>query len=322
MAQIPSDRLVTIYGGSGFVGRHLVRALAKRGWRIRVAVRRPDLAGHLQPLGVVGQVQPVQANLRFPESVARAAEGSSAIVNLVGILYQSGAQRFDAVQAEGAETVAKAAKNEGAHLVQMSAIGADKDSQSNYGRTKTLGEQAALSAKRDAVIVRPSIVFGPEDDFFNRFASLARMSPLLPLIGGGETKFQPVFVGDVAEAIAKAVEGEAKGGATYELGGPEVMNFRELMELTLEQIGRKRLLVPLPFAVARVQAFFMEFMPKPMLTRDQVTMLEADNVVSQDAIRTRRTLEGLNINPTAMRAVLPSYLWRYRKAGQFTKPAT
>jgi uncharacterized protein YbjT (DUF2867 family) len=321
MAQIPSDRLVTIYGGSGFVGRHLVRALAKRGWRIRVAVRRPDLAGHLQPLGVVGQIQPVQANLRFPDSVARAAEGSTAIVNLVGILFQSGAQRFDAVQAQGADAVAKAAKAEGARLVQMSAIGADKDSESDYGRTKALGEQAALSEKPDAVIVRPSIVFGPEDDFFNRFASLARMSPFLPLVGGGETKFQPVFVGDVAEAIAKAVDGQAKGGATYELGGPEVMTFRELMELTLEQIGRKRLLLPLPFGIARMQAFFFEMMPKPMLTRDQVTMLERDNVVSAEAAREQRTLEGLGINPTAMRAILPGYLWRYRKAGQFTKAA-
>lgn len=321
MAQIPSDRLVTIFGGSGFVGRHLVRALAKRGWRIRVAVRRPDLAGHLQPLGVVGQIQPVQANLRYPDSVARAAEGSTAIVNLVGILYQSGAQRFDAVQAEGALAVAKAAKQEGARLVQMSAIGADGDSASDYGRTKALGEAAARAERPDAIIMRPSIVFGPEDDFFNRFAALARISPFLPLIGGGETKFQPVFVGDVAQAIAKAVDGEARGGTTYELGGPEVKSFRELMELTLQEIGRKRLLLPLPFAVARLQAFFMEFMPKPMLTRDQVTMLERDNVVSADAIREQRTLEGLGIDPTAMRTILPSYLWRYRKAGQFTKIA-
>lgn len=321
MAQIPSDRLVTIYGGSGFVGRHLVRALAKRGWRIRVAVRRPDLAGHLQPLGVVGQVMPVQANLRYPDSVARAAEGASAIVNLVGILHQSGAQRFDAVQAEGAEAVAKAAKKEGARLVQMSAIGADKNSASDYGRTKALGEQAAFSAKRDAVVIRPSIVFGPEDDFFNRFASLARISPFLPLIGGGETKFQPVFVGDVAEAIAKAVEGEAHGGDIYELGGPEVKSFRDLLELTLEQIGRKRLLLPLPWTLARIQAFFFEMMPKPMLTRDQIAMLETDNIVSKEAAREQRTLQGLGIRPTAMQAILPSYLWRYRKAGQFSKVA-
>ncbi|MBX3512398.1 MAG: complex I NDUFA9 subunit family protein [Xanthobacteraceae bacterium] len=322
MAQIPSDRLVTIYGGSGFVGRHLVRALAKRGWRIRVAVRRPDLAGHLQPLGVVGQIQPVQANLRYPDSVARTAEGASAIVNLVGILYESGAQTFDAVQAEGAASVAKAAKAEGARLVQMSAIGADKDSASGYGRSKALGEAAVFAAKRDAIVMRPSIIFGPEDDFFNRFASLARISPFLPLIGGGETKFQPVFVGDVAEALAKAVEGEAKGGEIYELGGPEVKSFRALMELTLQEIGRKRILLPLPFALARLQAFFMELLPKPMLTRDQVTMLQTDNVVSDEAARANRTLEGLGINLTAMRAILPSYLWRYRKAGQFTKAAT
>lgn len=322
MAQIPSDRLVTIYGGSGFVGRHLVRALAKRGWRIRVAVRRPDLAGHLQPLGVVGQIMPVQANLRFPESVSHAAEGASAIVNLVGILHQSGAQRFDSVQAQGAEAVAKAAKREGARLIQISAIGADKDSDSDYGRTKALGEQAAFAAKRDAIVMRPSIVFGPEDDFFNRFASLARISPFLPLIGGGETKFQPIFVGDVAEAIAKAVEGEAQGGQIFELGGPEVKSFRELMEITLKEIGRKRLLLPLPFPVARLQAFFMEMMPKPMLTRDQVKMLAHDNIVSADAVHDRRTLEGLGIMPTAMRAILPSYLWRFRKAGQFTKATT
>jgi len=321
MAQIPTDRLVTIYGGSGFVGRHLVRALAKRGWRIRVAVRRPDLAGHLQPLGVVGQVMPVQANLRYPDSVARAADGASVIVNLVGILHQSGAQRFDAVQAEGAEAVAKAAKKEGARLIQMSAIGADKNSKSAYGRTKALGEQAAFAARRDAVIIRPSIVFGPEDDFFNRFAALARISPFLPLIGGGETKFQPVFVGDVAEAIAKAVEGEARGGEIYELGGPEVKSFRVLMELVLEEIGRKRLLLPLPWTLARIQAFFFEMMPNPMLTRDQVTMLQTDNVVSPTAICDGRTLDGLGISPTAMRAILPTYLWRYRKAGQFTKAA-
>jgi uncharacterized protein YbjT (DUF2867 family) len=322
MAQIPLDRLVTIYGGSGFVGRHLVRSLAKRGWRIRVAVRRPDLAGHLQPLGVVGQVHAVQANLRYPDSVARAAEGSNAIVNLVGILYQSGAQRFDAVQAEGAEAVAQAAKAEGARLIQMSALGANADSDSNYARTKALGEQAAFAAKRDAVVFRSSVIFGPEDDLFNRFASLARISPVLPLVGGGETKFQPVFVGDVAEAIAKAVEGDVHGGDTYELGGPEVIDFKELLEITLREIGRKRLLVPLPFAVAKVQAFFMELMPKPMLTRDQVRLLQHDNVVSPEAIRAGRTLEGLGISPTAMRAILPSYLWRFRKAGQFTKPAT
>lgn len=322
MAQIPLDRLVTIYGGSGFVGRHLVRALAKRGWRIRVAVRRPDLAGHLQPLGVVGQIHAVQANLRYPDSVARAAEGANAIVNLVGILYQSGAQRFDAVQAEGAQAVAQAAKAEGARLIQMSALGVNEKSPSHYARTKALGETAAFAARRDAIVFRPSVIFGPEDDLFNKFASLARISPFLPLIGGGENKFQPVFVGDVAEAFAKAVEGEIHGGDIYELGGPEVISFKELLEITLREIGRRRLLVPLPFWFARLQAFFMEMMPKPMLTRDQVKLLEQDNVVSAEAIRAGRTLEGIGISPTAMRAILPSYLWRFRKAGQFTRPAT
>jgi uncharacterized protein YbjT (DUF2867 family) len=321
MAQIPLDRLVTVFGGSGFVGRHLVRALAKRGWRIRVAVRRPDLCHHLQPLGVVGQVHAVQANLRYPDSVARAAEGAEAIVNLVGILHESGAQKFDAVQAKGAAAVAQAAKEAGARLVQMSAIGADAASEAEYGRTKSAGEEAARASCPDAVVIRPSIVFGPEDDFFNRFASLARMSPALPLIGGGETRFQPVFVGDVAQAIVKAVEGEAAPATTYELGGPEIKTFRELMELTLEQIGRKRLLVPLPFAIARLQAAILEWMPKPMLTRDQVKMLASDNVVSEAAIREGRTLEGLGIAPTAMETILPSYLWRFRKAGQFTRPA-
>jgi uncharacterized protein YbjT (DUF2867 family) len=322
MAQIPLDRLVTIFGGSGFVGRHLVRALAKRGWRIRVAVRRPDLAGHLQPLGVVGQVHAVQANLRYPESVARAAEGANAIVNLVGILYQSGAQRFDAVQAEGAEAVAQAAKAEGARLIQMSALGVSKDSASHYARTKALGEDAAFAGRRDAIVFRPSVIFGPEDDLFNRFASLARISPFLPLIGGGDNKFQPVFVGDVAEAFAKAVEGEIHGGDIYELGGPEVISFKELLEITLREIGRRRLLLPMPFWFARLQATFMELMPKPMLTRDQVKLLEQDNIVSAEAIRAGRTLEGIGISPTAMRAILPSYLWRFRKAGQFTRPAT
>lgn len=321
MAQIPSDRLVTIYGGSGFVGRNLVRALAKRGWRIRVAVRRPDLANHLQPLGVVGQIHAVQANLRFPDSVARAAEGASAIVNLVGILYERGAQRFEAVQAAGADAVAQAAKREGARLVHVSAIGADPDSKSAYGRTKAAGEAAAFAAKSDAVVMRPSIVFGPEDDFFNRFAALARMSPVLPLIGGGETRFQPVFVGDVAEAIVRAIEGDAHHGFIYELGGPEIRSFREILEITLRHIERRRLLVPLPFAVARIQAMFFELMPKPMLTRDQVKLLQNDNVVSAEAIRERRTLDGLGIVPTAMETILPNYLWRYRKAGQFTRDA-
>lgn len=315
------SRLVTLYGGSGFIGRHAVRALAKAGWRIRVAVRRPDLAGHLQPLGAVGQIHAVQANLRYPDSVMRAAEGSEAVVNLVGILHKSGAQTFDAVQAEGAAHVAKAAKEAGARLIQMSAIGAAKNSDSAYARTKAEGEKAALSTSKQAVVLRPSVVFGPEDAFFNRFAALARFAPALPLIGGGHTKFQPVFVGDVAAAILAAVEGRTKPGTTYELGGPEVKSFRELMELLLQQIGRNRLLVPLPFGVARLKAFFLELAPTPLLTRDQLELLKQDNVVSAAAEKESRTLRGLGITPTAMMTVIPSYLWRFRKTGQFARPA-
>ncbi|MDO8534183.1 MAG: complex I NDUFA9 subunit family protein [Xanthobacteraceae bacterium] len=321
MAQAAIDRLVTIYGGSGFVGRHVVRALAKGGWRIRVAVRRPDLAYHLQPLGTVGQIHAVQANLRFPDSVARAAEGAEAIVNLVGILYETGRQRFQAVQAEGAGAVARAAAEADARLVHISAIGADASSRSGYARSKAAGETAARAAVPQAVILRPSIVFGPEDDFFNRFAAMARFSPALPLIGGGRTRFQPVFVGDVAAAVAASLEGRARAGVTYELGGPAVKTFRELMQLMLHEIGRERLLVPVPFAIARLQALFLEFLPKPLLTRDQVRLLERDNVVSEAAEREGRTLKGLGITPTALETELPAYLWRFRKAGQFSRTA-
>lgn len=212
-------RLVTIFGGSGFLGRHLTQALAKRGWRVRAAVRRPDLAGHLQPLGMVGQIHAVQANLRYPDSVARAVAGADAVVNLVGILHEGGRQTFSAVQAQGPRIVAEAAAKAGVEsLVQVSAIGADANSPADYARSKAAGEAATLAAFPTAVIMRPSIVFGPEDQFFNRFADMARFLPFLPLIGGGETKFQPVYVGDVAEAIARALEGAAKPGATYELG--------------------------------------------------------------------------------------------------------
>jgi NADH dehydrogenase len=313
----PTDRLVTIFGGSGFVGRYTVRALAQRGWRIRVAVRRPDLAFHLQPLGRVGQIHAVQANLRFPDSVTAAAEGADVVINLVGVLQQSGAQTFDAVQAEGAATVARAAKKNGAKLVHVSAIGADAKSNSGYAQTKAAGEEAMLAA--DAVVFRPSIMFGPEDQFFNRFASMARLSPILPLIGGGFTKFQPVFVGDTANAIVEAAEGRAKPRTIYELGGPEVKSFRELMELMLREIDRKRLLMPIPFWAAKLQAFFLEMLPGKILTRDQVELLKTDNVVSAEAMRENRTLQGLGVPQTSMEAILPGYLWRFRKAGQFTR---
>ena len=317
MTEIPSETLVTVFGGSGFLGRHVVRALVREGYRVRPAVRRPDLAGHLQPLGRVGQIHAVQANLRYPESIEAAVRGADAVVNLVGILFERGKQRFEAVQAEGAAAVARAAAAVGARMVHVSALGADAGSPALYGRSKAAGEAGVLAAVPDATILRPSILFGPEDDFFNRFAALARMSPALPLIGGGATKFQPVFVGDVAQAIMRAVGGQAKDGTIYELGGPEVKSFRELMEYVLAVTERKRLLVPLPFGLAKLQAMVLQFMPKPLLTPDQVELLRVDNVVSEAATAEGRTLAAFGIEPAAMEAIVPSYLWRFRKSGQF-----
>ena len=317
--KIKSD-IVTVFGGSGFVGRYVVGALAKRGYRVRPAVRRPDLAGHLQPLGAVGQIHAVQANIRDRESIERAVAGASAVVNLVGILYQSGKQKFDIVQADAPGWIADAAKAAGAErMVQVSAIGADEGSPSLYAQSKAGGEAGVLAAFPEAVVLRPSIVFGPEDDFFNRFAELAGIAPALPLIGGGHTRFQPVYVGDVAEAVAKAVAGEAGPGTVYELGGPAVLTFRELMELMFSYTHRKRLLVPLPFGIARVQAAILQLLPKPMLTVDQVRLLESDNVVSEAAINDGRTLEGLGIDAHALETILPTYLWRFRPAGQFNR---
>jgi len=319
MARV-SDSLVTVFGGSGFVGRHLVGALAREGDRIRVAVRRPDLARFLMTSGVVGQIHGVQANLRFPESVAAAVEGADLVVNLVGILHESGRNSFEAVRAFGAGAVARAAKAAGAGaFVQLSAIGADPSSGAAYARSKAKGEAAVLDAFPEAVILRPSIVFGPEDQFFNRFAAMARISPFLPLIGGGGTRFQPVFVGDVAEAVVKAVSGRARPGTVYELGGPEIMTFREIMELILKVTNRSRMLLPVPFGVARLQARALQLPPTPPLTVDQVTMLERDNVVSEAAIGEGRTIEDLGIEPTSAEAIIPGYLWRFRKAGQFEK---
>ncbi len=321
-ARSPYDTLVTIYGGSGFLGRHVVRALAKRHYRIRVAVRRPELAGHLQPLGRVGQIHAVQTNLRNAASVEAAARDAHVVVNLVGILFERGRQRFDAVHAYGAEQVALAAHAHGASLVHVSAIGADENSRSEYAQTKAKAEKLVLAAQPQAVIMRPSILFGPEDDFFNRFAGMARMSPFLPLIGGGATRFQPVFVGDVAAAIADAVDGKLRGGTTYELGGPEVKTFKELMQFVLATIERKRILLPIPFFAAKLQAKFLQFMPKPLLTPDQVELLRSDNVVSDAAKAEGRTLQGIGITPDSMEAIVPSYLWRFRKTGQFRAQPT
>lgn len=313
------DTLVTIFGGSGFLGRNVVRALCKRDYRIRVAVRRPELAGYLQPSGKVGQVHIVQANLRYPASVEAALRDSDAVINLVGILAEGGGQTFDAVQAKGAETVAKAAAAAGASLVHVSAIGADAESPSRYAKAKAAGEAAVTAAVPSATIFRPSVMFGPEDQFTNRFAALARLSPVLPLIGGA-TKMQPVYVGDVATAIADAVDGKAKAGATYELGGPEVLTLREIIETIVGIADRKPTLVPLSFGLARLQAALLQFAPGALkLTPDQVTLLERDNVVSDAAKAAGLTLEGLGITPDSLEAIAPQYLWRFRPAGQFQR---
>lgn len=323
----PEPPLVTVFGGSGFLGRHVVRALARRGYRIRVAVRRPDLALFLQPLGKVGQIVAVQANIRYPDSVRHAVEQSDVVINLVGILQESGVQSFAHVQSEGAGEIARAAADIGARLVHVSALGADADSASLYARSKALGEAEALKARPAAVIVRPSLLFGAGDGFFNRFAKLTSLLPVLPLVGA-QTRMQPVFVGDVAEAIACAVDGKVAGGRTYELGGPEVASLEHLVRYLLSVTMRKCLVVALPWGAARLQAHALEIantltlglLPDHLkLTRDQVVLLQTDNVVSEAAKSEGRTIEGLGIVPTAMEAVVPGYLWTYRKAGQFAK---
>ncbi len=323
----PSDRIVTVFGGSGFIGRHLVRALARDGWRVRVATRRPDLAFHLQPLGRVGQINAVQANVRYPDSLAAALRGADAAVNLVGILAPWGKQTFDAVHARGAGAVAKAVAEAGiGNFVHLSAIGADARSKSAYARTKAEGEAAVLSALPSATILRPSVVFGPEDQFFNRFAAMARLMPALPLIGGGKTKMQPVYVSDVAEAGARLLRVAGQPGAIYELGGPAVRTMRELLEYVLATIRRRRLLAPLPFAVAAplgamtstVDKLLFGLLPEEFVfTADQVELLKHDNVVSEKAVSEGRTLGGLGIAPESIEAIVPTYLYRFRKNGQY-----
>jgi NADH dehydrogenase len=278
------------------------------------------LALHLQPLGDVGQINAVQANVRFPDSLLAAADGADAVINLVGILFPTGKQTFKAVQDEGARHVAEAARAAGAKaLVHVSAIGASPDAPSAYARTKAAGEAAVRDVYPGAVILRPSIVFGPEDDFFNRFAKLARIAPALPLIGGGKTRFQPVFAGDVAKAVIAGLTGKTEAGAPYELGGPEVLTLKEVMERVLAYTMRKRLLVPEPFWLAKLQAFFLQILPKPPLTIDQVRLLQTDNLVSEAAIKAGRTLEGLGIEPVAVAAIVPGYLEQFRPRGQFSQ---
>ncbi|MEX0405362.1 complex I NDUFA9 subunit family protein [Aquibium sp. LZ166] len=318
MALIASTpKMVTVFGGSGFLGRHVVRALARRGYLVRVACRRPDLAGHLQPLGNVGQIQAIQANLRYRWSIERALAESDHAVNCVGILAENGRQTFTAVQDFGARAIAEVARANGIGMTQVSAIGSDAVSESGYARTKAAGVAAVMETVPEAVVLRPSIMFGPEDSFFNRFAEMARFSPALPMIGGGQTKFQPVYVGDVAEAVARAVDGKVAGGKVYDLGGPEVLSFRECMEMMLEVIERKRYLVTIPWWLADLQASVLQVLPGSLLTRDQVKQLKVDNVVSEDAIREGRTLEGIGIRPQSLEAILPTYLWRFRRAGQY-----
>jgi NADH dehydrogenase len=314
-------RLVTVFGGSGFVGRHVVRALARRGYQIRVAVRRPDLAFHLQPLGQVGQISFVQANLRYRNSVDRAVAGADHVVNCVGLLNESGRNTFDAVQEFGARAIAEAARAAGAGLTHISAIGADETSESDYARTKGKAERAVLDTLADAVILRPSIIFGPEDGFFNKFAAMAASYPVLPLVGGGETKFQPVYVEDVAEVVARSVEGKLAKGRIYELGGAEVMSFREILNQIMDVTCRKRTLVPLPFFAASLIGSLASLVPfvTPPITADQVKLLRHDNVVSDAARKEGRTLEAIGITPTLAAAILPSYLVRYRPEGQFTR---
>lgn len=313
--------LVTVFGGSGFLGKHVVRALVAKGYRVRVPMRRPHIGMDLRVIGNVGQVQLVQANLRFEKSVQRAVEGSDAVINLVAVLYEAGQQSFEALHVRGAETLAKAVAAEGiTNFVHVSAIGADKDSQSEYARTKGEGEEIVREHVPTVDIVRPSIIFGNEDEFFNRFASMAQLSPALPLIGGGKTKFQPVYVADVADAIARRVEAEASA-QTYELGGPEIYSFKELMQFMLETIGKKRLLVPVPWFAANMMGFGGEMvgaMPflEPFLTRDQVENLKNDNVVGQDV----QGFADLGVKPETIEAIVPSYLIKYRKYGEFHQP--
>ena len=310
--------LVTVFGGSGFVGTQAVRALARLGWRVRVAVRKPALAQDLRILGDVGQIQPVRCDITNPADVAAALKGANAAVNLVGILFETPGRGFQKAHVEGSRNVAEGCVAAGVdRLVQMSAIGADTHAEGEYGRSKGEAEAAVRAIKPDAVILRPSIVFGNGDGFLNRFASMATMSPALPLIGGGVTKFQPVWVGDVAEAIARSVVRTDAAGRTFELGGPEVWSFKQILEYILRETGRRRLLAPLPFFAASAIGSLAEITAvlgiAPVLTRDQVAMLKTDNVVAPDA----EGLSALDIEATGLEAIAPSYLWRYRRGGQF-----
>jgi len=308
-------KLVTVFGASGFIGRNIVRELAKRGARVNAVCRDVEKAKFLKPMGVVGQVTPMRADVTDASAIARAVNGASIVINLVGILHQSGRNTFDAVQGTAPGLIAKAAKDAGAEaMVHVSAIGADANSASQYARSKAAGEQAVRAAFPESVILRPSVVFGANDSFFNKFAALALISPVLPLIGGGETKFQPVYVDDVADAVIAALEIPAAKAQTYELGGPEIYSFRELMEMVLKETNRKAKLVTLPFWAASIKATFLELLPSPMLTRDQVELLKSDNVVSAGA----KTLDDLGVKPTPVEVIVPTYLDKFRPGGRYS----
>ena len=309
-----ATRIVTVFGGSGFIGRYVVKRLAQQGWAVRVAVRRPSRAAFLRPMGEVGQITLLRAPLQDEGAVRDVLVGADAAINLVGVLFERGRQSFTAVHLDGARRVAEAAAAVGVrHLAQISAIGAEATANAKYARTKGAAEEAVRQAFPDAVVLRPSIVFGPEDEFFNLFATMAQLSPALPLIGGGRTRFQPVYVGDVADAVVRALTDPACAGKTYELGGPRVYSFKELLELMLRETGRRRLLLPVPFWAATLEAMVLEWLPRPLLTRDQVKLLRRDNVVGDDAL----TLADLGIRPTAVEVILPTYLDRFRKGGRF-----
>jgi len=313
--------LVTVFGGSGFVGTQVVRALLRQGWRVRVACRRPQRAYDLQPLGGVGQIQLKRADVTSREQAEAAVAGADAVVNLVGILYATPGRGFEAVHVDGARNVAEAARAAGARrLVHMSAIGADPDAAAKYARTKGEGEIAVSEAFKGATIVRPSIVFGPEDGFFNRFARMAGLTPVLPLFGGGEQKFQPVYVGDLAQAFARLLQDANTAGHIYELGGPRTYSFRELMQIVCRETHRERALLPLPFLAADVLGMagnVQSLLMPPVLTTDQALMLRSDNVADGDY----PGLAALGIEPTAVEAIVPTYLWRYRRGGQFAELA-
>ena len=317
------QQIVTVFGGSGFLGRYVVSLLAKRGYRVLVPTRQPNLTNFL-PMGKVGQVHPIQANLRYPDSIEHAVMRADHVINLTGILQEGGRQTFEAVHVQGPRLIAEAARK-AVSIIHVSAIGADPDSESAYGRSKAEGEAAVLGVRPDAVILRPSLLFGPGDNSFTRFAALGRMLPVLPLAGAG-ARFQPVYAGNVAEAIVRAVDGAVPGGRVYELGGPEIRTLRELVEYVLAVTERRRVIVPVPNALARMQGAVLGVLDRLTLgllpdeivmTRDQAVMLERDNVVSEGAIREGRTLEGLGITPTTVEAIVPSYLVRFRKTGQF-----